>query len=78
MIELSYKYYENEDLTMKDLLNTEFKRVFSFSPYKSLKLNLAQMNFCKDFVSDKRGRINLVLFVRILWNRILIILSASA
>ena len=40
---------------MKDLLNTEFKRIFSFSPYKSMKLNIAQMNFCKDFVSDKRG-----------------------
>ena len=40
---------------MKDLLNTEFKRIFSFSPYKSMKLKLAQMNFCKDFVSDSRG-----------------------
>lgn len=40
---------------MKDLLNTEFKRVFSFSPYKSMRLPLAQMSFCKDFVNDRRG-----------------------
>ena len=38
-----------------DLLNTEFKRKFSLTLYKNLKLSLGQMSFYKDFVNDKRG-----------------------
>ncbi|MBE6631160.1 MAG: hypothetical protein E7623_00510 [Ruminococcaceae bacterium] len=38
-----------------DLHNTEFKRKFSFSPYKSLKLKMGEMSFCKDFINDTRG-----------------------
>ncbi len=38
-----------------DLLNTEFKRKFSVSLHKNLKLRLAEMSFHKDFVNDLRG-----------------------
>ncbi len=38
-----------------DILNTEFKRKFSLSLYKNLKLKLAEMTFCKDFINDTRG-----------------------
>lgn len=37
------------------LWNTEFKRRFSMSFYKNLKLKLGEMTFFKDFVSDRRG-----------------------
>lgn len=40
---------------MKDLLNAEFKRKFSLSMYKNLKLKLGEMSFFKDFVGDTRG-----------------------
>ena len=40
---------------MKDLLNAEFKRKFSLSMYKNMKLKLGEMSFFKDFVNDKRG-----------------------
>ena len=38
-----------------DLLNTEFKRKFSATFYKNLKLKLCEMTFYKDFVRDTRG-----------------------
>ena len=38
-----------------DLLNMEFKRKFSLSMYKNLKIRLAEMSFFKDFVNDMRG-----------------------
>ena len=38
-----------------ELLNTEFKRLFSTTLYKSLKLKLADMSFAKDFINDRRG-----------------------
>lgn len=38
-----------------NLINAEFKRKFSVSLYKNLKLKLAEMSFYKDFVNDKRG-----------------------
>lgn len=40
---------------MNDLLNAEFKRKFSLSMYKNLKLRLGEMSFYKDFVTDTRG-----------------------
>lgn len=40
---------------MNDLLNAEFKRKFSLSMYKNLKLKLGEMSFYKDFVTDTRG-----------------------
>ena len=40
---------------MNDLLNAEFKRKFSLSMYKNLKLKLGEMSFFKDFVTDTRG-----------------------
>ena len=36
-------------------LYAEFKRKFSFSMYKNLKIKLGEMSFCKDFVQDTRG-----------------------
>lgn len=33
----------------------EFKRKFSLSMYKNLKINLAEMSFYKDFINDERG-----------------------
>ena len=38
-----------------NILKAEFKRKFSISMYKNLKLSLAEMTFAKDFVNDKRG-----------------------
>ncbi|MBO5702585.1 MAG: hypothetical protein J6S71_09110 [Clostridia bacterium] len=40
---------------MENLLNAEFKRKFSLSMYKNLKLKLGEMSFYKDFVTDTRG-----------------------
>ncbi len=40
---------------MKDLLSAEFKRKFSLSMYKNLKIKLGEMSFFKDFVNDTRG-----------------------
>ena len=40
---------------MNDLLSAEFKRKFSLSMYKNIKLKLGEMSFSKDFVGDKRG-----------------------
>ncbi len=40
---------------MNNLLNAEFKRRFSLSMYKNLKLKLGEMSFYKDFVTDTRG-----------------------
>ena len=40
---------------MNDLLSAEFKRKFSLSMYKNMKLKLGEMSFSKDFVGDKRG-----------------------
>ena len=40
---------------MIDLRNAEFKRIFSQTLYKNLKLRLAEMSFFKDFVTDTRG-----------------------
>ena len=44
-----------------ELLNTEFKRKFSVSTYKNMKLSLAEMSFFKDFVNDTRGALYPVL-----------------
>ena len=38
-----------------DLLQTEFKRKFSCSLYKKLRLPLAEMEFSKDFITNTRG-----------------------
>ena len=38
-----------------DIQTAEFKRKFSTSLYKNLKLSLADMAFFKDFSQDKRG-----------------------
>lgn len=40
---------------MKNLFNSEFKRKFSISMYKNLKIKLGEMSFFKDFVNDLRG-----------------------
>ena len=40
---------------MNDLLSAEFKRKFSLSMYKNMKLKLGEMSFFKDFVNDQRG-----------------------
>ena len=40
---------------MTDLRNAEFRRLFSQTLYKDLKLRLAEMSFYKDFVTDTRG-----------------------
>ena len=34
---------------------SEFKRRFSISTYKNMKIKLAEMSFFKDFVNDTRG-----------------------
>ncbi len=38
-----------------NLKTTEFKRKFSMSMYKNLRLAMAEMSFAKDFVNDTRG-----------------------
>ncbi|MBR3942569.1 MAG: hypothetical protein IKJ55_04360, partial [Clostridia bacterium] len=38
-----------------NLFDTEFKRKFSISMYKNLKLMLGKMTFLKDFVNNTRG-----------------------
>lgn len=38
-----------------NIKNTEFKRKFSLSMYKNLRLAMAEMSFAKDFVNDTRG-----------------------
>ena len=38
-----------------DFLHSEFKRKFSMSMYKNLKIMLGEMTFSKDFVNDTRG-----------------------
>ena len=40
---------------MKKLLTAQFKRKFSLSFYKNMKLKLGEMSFFKDFVNDTRG-----------------------
>ena len=35
-----------------NLKTTEFKRKFSMSMYKNLRLSMAEMSFSKDFVND--------------------------
>lgn len=40
---------------MHNLLNAEFKRKFSLSMYKNMRLKLGEMSFYKDFVTDTRG-----------------------
>ena len=40
---------------MENLLQAEFKRKFSMSLYKNMKLKLNEMTFTKDFVCDTRG-----------------------
>jgi len=37
------------------MLNSEFKRIFSLSMYKNLKIMLGEMSFFKDFINDDRG-----------------------
>ena len=41
----------------KCLIYSEFKRKFSMSMYKNLKIKLGEMTFSKDFVNDVRGDI---------------------
>ena len=36
-------------------INSEFKRIFSASMYKNMKIKLGEMSFYKDFVNDTRG-----------------------
>lgn len=38
-----------------DFLNVVFRRKFSITMYKDLKLALRRMAFTKDFANDKRG-----------------------
>ena len=38
-----------------NLFGSEFKRKFSASMYKNLKIQLGKMSFSKDFVNDTRG-----------------------
>ena len=38
-----------------NLIYSEFKRKFSFSMYKNLKINLGRMSFLKDFINDTFG-----------------------
>lgn len=38
-----------------DMLHTQWKRKFSLSMYKNLKIDLGEMSFYKDFVNDTRG-----------------------
>ena len=38
-----------------DLFDLQFRRKFSMSMYKNLRLKLAEMSFAKDFVNDSRG-----------------------
>ena len=38
-----------------NLKTTEFKRKFSMSMYKNLRLSMAEMTFAKDFINDTRG-----------------------
>lgn len=40
---------------MKNLFSHEFKRKFSLSMYKNLKIKLGEMSLSKDFVNDTRG-----------------------
>ena len=40
---------------MMDILNKEFKRKFSRSICKDMRLKLAEMTFTKDFINDTRG-----------------------
>ena len=40
---------------MFDPKSAVFKRKFALVPYKSLKLSLAEVSFCKDFVTDTLG-----------------------
>lgn len=40
---------------MTNLFCSEFKRKFSLSMYKNLKIKLGEMSFFKDFVNDSRG-----------------------
>ena len=47
---------------MEHLLNAEFKRKFSLSFYKNMKLRLGEMSFYKDFVTDTRGDLYPVVF----------------
>ena len=35
--------------------DSEFRRIFSMTMYKNLKISLGKMTFTKDFISDKRG-----------------------
>ena len=42
-------------LKKMDITNKEFKRKFSFSFHKNLRMKLAEMTFTKDFVNDTRG-----------------------
>ena len=37
------------------LSELEFKRRFSVNLYKNLRLMVAEMSMCKDWVNDKRG-----------------------
>lgn len=40
-----------------NLMQTVFKRQFSLSMYKNLRLHLAETSFFKDFVRDTRGNL---------------------
>ena len=47
---------------MENLLQAEFKRKFSVSFYKNMKIKLSEMTFSKDFVQDRRGDLYPLLF----------------
>lgn len=40
-----------------NLIYSEFKRKFSVSMYKNLKLKLGEMTFTKDFINDSCGNL---------------------
>ena len=44
------------------LSDVEFKRLFSFSPYKDMKIPLSEMSFSKDLVNDTRGDLYPLIF----------------
>ncbi len=45
----------------------EFRRKFSMTMYKNLKLSLGRMTFTKDFVTDRRGDLYPVLEKARIW-----------
>lgn len=51
----SCNFKQDVEIGDKIMIYSEFKRKFSMSMYKNLKIRLAKMTFFKDFVRDMRG-----------------------